>query len=168
MDKRNLIQLAIAIVLLAVAGGMFFQSCRSSRGGAERAYFYDLSEQRLFVGPLSAVPPIRGVNDEVEDGVRAVVISLSGDPKDAEHRQIAYLEKYSAAFKQQIEQMRAAKPGETPATATISRASSRGHIFVRRTNDVDWYPLNSAEAERIIGEWQRPGPDGRVPVVCVP
>ena len=131
------------------------------------AYFYDLSERKLFVAPRTSVPPIRGINDGEPDGVRAVVISTSGDPQDKQSHKIAYLEKYSPDLKQQFERMRDGQDGAT-ATRSLGRAQAQAHIFVRRVNEPVWHPANSPEAEKIMTEWQAPAAGGKAPVVCIP
>jgi len=40
--------------------------------------------------------------------------------------------------------------------------------LVRRVTDDQWVPLTSPAGERIVSEWNVPGPDGRYPVVCAP
>src|SRR5216117_2248098 len=97
--------LALAMVLLAGAAFRFsmFLGQRSQSDG--NAYFYDLRERKLFVAPRTLVPPIRGINNDEPDGMRAIVISTSGDPKDKASQKIAYLEKYAPELKQQFESM---------------------------------------------------------------
>ena len=153
-------------MLLAVAAVLMVRIFWSQREAEGMAYFYDLSEQKLFVAPRTSVPPIRGINNDEPDGVRAVVVSTSGEAKDKKHRQIAYLEKYSPELKQQFENLR--DGSAAAATARIARGQSQAHIFVRRANEPTWHPANSPEAEKIMTEWQAPGPDGKAPVVCVP
>ena len=171
--KKNLpngnqgLKLLLSLGLLVVAGIVFAVHYSRNRGPNELAYFYDLSEEKLFTAPLSAVPPIQGVNDDEEDGVRAVVIAPGGDPTVKEGRKIVYLEKYSPEFKRQVEEMRkdesvATQPGR------IGRSAAQGHTFVRRLTDSTWYPLNTAEAEKIVTEWHVAGPNGKYPAVCVP
>ena len=50
----------------------------------------------------------------------------------------------------------------------ISRGAAQSFIFVSRLNEESWYPVNSTEGEKIMTEWQAPGPDGKTPVVSVP
>jgi hypothetical protein len=127
------------------------------------AFFYDLSERRLFTAPRTSVPPIKGVNDDQEDAVRALVISTTGKPADKASWKIVYLEKYSPILKGQMEA--AQQSGQSP---SMGRGEALAHRFVRRVTDTDWFPMNSAEAERIVSEWATPGPDGVTPVVCAP
>ncbi len=168
MNKNALLMLAFAGVLLAGAAVQFIRFLLPRGPSDELAYFYDLSERKLFVAPRTRVPPIRGINDDAPDGMRAVVISTNGDPKDKKSRKIAYLEKYAPELKRQLEGMQA---GANPAggeETRVSRGAAQSLTFVRRLSEETWYPVNSLEAEKIMTEWQIPGPDGKVPVVCVP
>ena len=160
--------LALAVVLLAGAAFRFSRFL-SERGQAdENAYFYDLSEQKLFVASRTLVPPIRGINNDEPDGMRAIVISTSGKPKDKASQRIAYLEKYAPELKQQFEAMQTGKESGAPSAARISRGAAQSFIFVRRLNEETWFPVNSTEGEKIMTEWQTPEPDGKTPVVSVP
>lgn len=160
--------LVFAIVLLAGAGMLFFRFFGERRQAEELAYFYDLSEKKLFSAPRTLVPPIRGINDDTADGVRAVVIAASGDPRDLTSRKIAYLERYAPELKRQVEVMQSGEEASVPAGARITRGAAQSLTFVRRVDDETWYPLNSPEAEKIMTEWQSQGLNGATPAVCVP
>ena len=164
MSKGSLAKLLLAAGMLILAGVISIRWFQAETGPSETAYFYDLSEKKLFVAPLSAVPPIPGMDGGEEDGVRAVVVSTTGNPNDESSFQIAYLEMYSPEFKAQIQANRTGEETET----RIGRSEARSHSFVKRLEDSAWYPLNSDEAERILTEWQKPGPGGQIPIVCVP
>src|SRR2546427_350615 len=109
--------LVLAIVLFAGAAFRIsrFMGERSQVG--ENAYFYDLSERKLFVAPRTLVPPIRGINNDEPDGMRAIVIS--GNPKDQASRKIAYLEKYAPELKQQFEAMQSGQESGAPSGSRI-------------------------------------------------
>ena len=160
--------LALAIVLLAGAAFRFSRFLGERSRTDENAYFYDLSERKLFVALRTKVPPIRGINNDEPDGMRAIVISTSGDSKDKASLKIAYLEKYAPELKQQFEAMQSGQESRAPSGNRISRGAAQSFIFVRRLNEENWYPVNSTEGEKIMTEWQIPGPDGRTPVVCAP
>jgi hypothetical protein len=168
VNKKAALMLVFAVVLLTGAGfrfARFFQESGSSDG---LAYFYDVSERKLFVASRTLVPPIRGLNNGELDGMRAIVVSASGNPKDKPSRKIAYLEKYAPELKQQLESMQSGQEPATPPAGRISRGAAQSFTFVRRLNEENWYPVNSAEAEKIMTEWQAPRADGAVPVVCAP
>ena len=160
--------LALAVVLLAGAAFRLVHFIRERGHSDELAYFYDLSERKLFVAPRTLVPPIRGINNDVPDGMRAIVISTSGASKDKASQKIAYLEKYAPELKQQFEAMQSGQESRAPSGSRISRGAAQSFIFVRRLHEETWYPVNSAEAEQIMTEWQVPGPDGKTPLVCAP
>lgn len=162
-DRSQALKLLLAGLLLALAGVAWLRWGGSSSSGTDRAWFYDLSEGRLFTAPRTAIPPIRGLNDDREDAVRAVVISTNGNPRDRAARTIAYLETCSPELKRQMEAARAA--GESP---PMGRGLAQAHRFVRRLHDRQWYPLTSPEAERIVSEWLTVGPNGGPAVICPP
>ena len=162
MNKSNAFKLALAVVLLGGAAFVFARFLRDDNGVVEKTFFYDLSEQKLFAAPREALPPIRGLNDAEEDAVRAVVISSGAHPKDKGGRKIAYLEKYAPELKQQLEKVRAGQADPLP------RGSRNSLRFVRRVGDAEWHTVSSAEGEKILAEWNVPGPDGKFPAVCVP
>jgi len=160
--------LVFAIALLAGAGVLALRFFRDRRQTEELAFFYDLSEKKLFTAPRTVVPPIRGINDDTPDGMRAVVIATSGDPHDKTNRKIAYLEKYGPELKRQVEAMQSGEESSLPAGARITRGAAQSFTFVRRVDEDMWYPLNSPEAEKIMTEWQSQGVNGVTPAVCVP
>ena len=158
----------LAVVLLAGAAFRFSHYLGERGHADENAYFYDLSERKLFVAPRTLVPPIRGINNDESDGMRAIVISTSGKPKDKASQRIAYLEQYAPELKQQFEAMQSGQESRAPSGSRISRGAGQSIIFVRRLSEETWYPVNSPEAEKIMTECQVPGPDGKTPVVCAP
>ncbi|HNQ73826.1 MAG TPA: hypothetical protein PKN95_09505 [Verrucomicrobiota bacterium] len=162
MNKTTLLKLALAVVLLGGAGFLFARFLKQDRGVGEQEYFYDLSEQKLFAAPRESLPPIRGINDAAEDGVRAVVIASGNNPDNKAARRIAYLEKYAPELKQHLEKVRA---GEAEPLPTKVR---NGYRLVKRVEDETWHPLNTPQGEKILTEWNVAGPDGAYPVVCSP
>jgi len=162
MNKSNVFKIVMAVTLLGGAAILLVRFFSQTDGIAEETFFYDLSEKQLFSAPREALPPIRGINNAEEDGVRAVVIALNQDPNDKAHRKIAYLEKYAPEFKLQLEKVRAGQAEPLPRNA---RNALR---FVRRVDGIEWYPVSSPEGEKIETEWNVPGPDGKFPPICVP
>lgn len=169
MNKSKAMQVGLAVVLLAVAGVLLVRFWRGQSKDTDGVvYFYDLSEQRLFTAPRSAVPPIQGINDAEPDGVRAVVISATGNPREKKNIQIAYLEKYTPELKAQIEALRRAEAAGQSTIGMIGHGVVPKNTLVRRLTDPDWVAVTTPAGERIVSEWNVPGPDGRYPVVCAP
>ncbi len=163
MDRGQFIKLIGAVALLALAVWMGWRFLADNVGISGKAYFFDLSEQRLFAGPRDAIPPIKGLNDAVEDAVRAVVIATNGVAADKASRRIAYLEKYSPELKREMEAAQAS--GTSP---SMGRGLAQAHRFVRRVDGSQWYPLTTEEAEKIVNEWLTAGPGGGPAVICSP
>lgn len=162
MSKANTIKLLFAMLLFAGAGYGFYRFSRNNSGISEQTYFYDLSEKKLFAASRDALPPIRGLNDTEEDGVRAVVICAAGSPDDSAHRSIAYLEKYAPELKHSLEQVRAGKAEPLPSKVR------NGYRFVKRAEDEKWHAANSPEGGKILNGWNIAGADGKYPIVCSP
>jgi hypothetical protein len=168
MNQKSLLKGVAASALLLLAGWLGYRAWRGTGEQQELVYFYDLSEQKLFPAPRSAVPPIRGINNADEDGVRAIVISPTGDPRDKQQRRVAYLEKYSAQLKQMFEAVRRAEASGESTAGALSRGAVPANTFVRRVNEREWHVMTSAEGEKIVNEWNVPGAEGKYPAVCVP
>jgi hypothetical protein len=163
MNKSNLGKLSLALALLAGAAVCFVKLSPRDDGENDKGFFYDLAEQRLFVAPRTLIPPIPGLTGGALKGVRAVVISTNANPGDKASRKIAYLEKYSPELKEVLEAVRAGKTSAVP-----SHQERQAQIFVRRLNEAEWYAVKSPEGEKILTEWNVPGPDGKLPSVCSP
>src|SRR5262245_60748258 len=164
MKAGNLTKSIAAVIMLGAAGLFFWRFVRSEESGvSDQAFFYDLSEKKLFTAPRTSVPPIRGLNDNEEDGVRAIVVSTTGNPRDKTSWKIAYLERYSPELKRQMEAAQT-----TASSPQMSRIQAQGHRFVRRLADNEWFPMSSAEAEQIVSEWTVPASGANSPVVCTP
>lgn len=163
MERGQFIKLLGAVALLACAAWMGWRFLADDSGISGKAYFYDLSEQRLFVGPRDAIPPIKGLNDSVADAVRAVVIATNGVASDQAARRIAYLEKYSPELKREMEAAQAS--GTSP---TMGRGLAQAHRFVRRLDKPQWYSMTTEEAGQIVNEWLTAGPGGGPAVICTP
>jgi hypothetical protein len=160
MNRRAKMQLAASLIMLAAAAFIFMNSWHANAAGP-KAFFYDLSKGELFTADANLIPPIRGIDNAEEDGVKAVVIAPN--PNDKKNRRIAYLERFSPELKRDMEEARAKQTAPL-----ISRAMAQSMRFVRRANDPTWYPMISPEGQRIVSEWTAPGPDGLSPVVCTP
>jgi hypothetical protein len=162
MTSGNTAKIAVALVLFAGAAFGFYRFFHQRTGVSERAFFYDLSEKKLFAAPREALPPIRGINDAQEDGVRAVVICTAGEPDNPSNQSIAYLEKYAPELKLNIEQARAGKAEPMPSKVR------NGYRLVKRPQDDKWQAANSPEGQVILNGWNVALADGKFPIVCSP
>jgi hypothetical protein len=163
MKKSAIGKLVLAIALFALAAFCFIKFSPAGESKDETAYFYDLEEKKLFVAARDAIPPIPGIKNKDQAGVKAVVISTNGKPRDKASRKIAYLEKYSPDLKQRLEAVQAGKSTQVP-----PRGTRQAQIYVKRLEDAQWYAVDTAEGEKILNEWNVPGPNGVMPVVCSP
>lgn len=163
MDAPPRLKLGLALALLGVAAALAARSLLRNPGARDVVFFYDPSAKQLFTAPRTAVPPIRGLDDDRADAVRAVVISTNGDPRDKRARIIAYLETYSPELKAQMEAAQAG--GGSP---EMGRGQAQAHRFVRRPDDPQWHPLTSPEAEQIVSGWLTAGPEGGPAAICTP
>ncbi len=161
-QRRNAIKFGLAVAFLAVAGTLFWRFAKSNAGDSEKAFFYDLSERKLFVAARSAIPPIKGINDAQADGVRAVVVSTNGQPEKKATWRIAYLESNTPELKRDLESARAA--GTPPA---IGRGAAQQFRLVKRPDDREWVSLATPEGEQIVSEWTTWG-GSSPPAVCNP
>ena len=163
MDSRKTIKLVLALVLLGVAAVLVSRSFSRTPAPGELAFFYDPSADRLFTAPSSSISPIKGIDNDEEDAVRAVVISTTGNPADRASWQIAYLERYSPELKRQMEEART-----TGGSPEMTRGMAQSHRFVRHVDDPQWHPLHSPEAEAILNAWLTAGPHGQPATFCTP
>jgi len=168
MNKSAKAKLVLALVLLAISVAFFikFSPARENQHGD--AYFYDMEEHQLFIAPSGSIPPINGIKGAAMAGVRAIVIATNGNCSDRKHLEIAYLEKYSPEIKQLFEEVRQARAEGRSEEGRIDRKQVHANTFVRRLSDTEWQSLESAEGKQIANEWNAPGPDGGMPVVCSP
>jgi len=162
MSTANLAKLSLAVLLLVGAGFGFYRHFNRNSGVSEQLWFYDLSERKLFAAPRESLPPIRGLNNDEADAVRAVVICTSGNPDDSANRKIAYLEKYAPELRQNLE---LAREGKVEPLPTKIR---NGYRLVKNPDSETWHAANSPEGVKIMNGWNIAGPDGKQPVVCAP
>ena len=159
-------KLTFAGVLFALAILFFVLFGSPEREALE--YFYDESEQKLFTAPTGLIPPIKGINDDQLDGVRAIVIAPKGQCGDESARRIAYLEKWSPQLKQQMEAAARAKAAGHAVPNLVGRSQRKFHQFVRRTDSSQWYHMNTDEAAKIMAGVRTKDAQGEFPVICTP
>lgn len=172
---RFRLKVAAVVALLALAAGFLVRGAKSfSRTGeaGARVWFYDESERRLYAAPNDTVSPHEGVGGKSGDGVRAVVVSFRDEQRDPGKRRIAYLETCTPELKQVLEKVRAARVARQKCDGPIPSRDSdffQANTLVKRPDDPDWAPINSAAGGKIFAEWRSwRGADGAPPVVCLP
>src|ERR1700721_2557739 len=82
---KPLLKTVIILAGLGIAGWMAVSSLRSSlRGGdaGSRAWFYDESEKKLYLMPVTTIPPDKGIGGQSGDGEKAVVVTFGKDWHD--------------------------------------------------------------------------------------
>ena len=163
-DERK--KLTLASVLFALAILFFVLLGPSNREALQ--YFYDESEQKLFTTSTGSILPIKGINDNQFDGVRAIVIAPKGRCGDESVRRIAYLEKWSPQLKQQMEAAERAKAAGHAVPNLVGRSQRKFHQFVRRTESTQWYHMNTDEAAKIMATLRTKDAEGKIPEVCTP
>lgn len=166
MDTAEKKKLRLALFLFALAGLFFFLFRDPVREPME--YFYDESEQTLFTAPVGSIPPIKGINDDKLDGVRAMVVAPKGKCRDESARRIAYLERWSPQLKQQMEAAARAKAEGRPIPNLLDRSMKKMHQFVRRVDSPRWHPFNTDAAAQIIAELRTKDSQGNIPDICTP
>ena len=157
-------QLRLAGLLFGLAILFFVLFSSPEREALE--YFYDESERKLFTTPIGSIPPIKGINDDQFDGVRAIVIAPKGRCGDESVRRIAYLEKWSPRLKQQIEAAEWAKAAGRPPPKLLNRYEKKLNQFVRRPDAPpdapQWYNMRTPEAAKIMAV------QGKIHDICTP
>jgi hypothetical protein len=159
-------QLTFAGVLFGLAILFFVLFGPSERVALE--YFYDESEQKLFTAPAGSTPPIKGINDNQLDGVRAIVIAPKGKGSDESAHRIAYLEKWSPQLKQHMEAASKAKAAGLAVPNIVDRSQRKFHQFIRRADSPQWYTMNTDEAAKIMATLRTKDAQGKIPEICMP
>ena len=159
-------QLTLAGVLFALA--ILFFILFSSPEGEALEFFYDESEKKLFTAPTGSIPPIKGINDDQLDGVRAIVIAPKGQRDDESAHRIAYLEKWSLQLKQHMEAASKAKAAGHTVPNIVDRSQRKFHQFIRRADSPQWYTMNTDEAAKIMATLRTKDEQGKIPDICTP
>jgi ABC-type glycerol-3-phosphate transport system substrate-binding protein len=159
-------QLTLAGVLFALA--ILFFILFSSPEGEALEFFYDESEKKLFTAPTGSIPPIKGINDDQLDGVRAIVIAPKGQRDDESAHRIAYLEKWSPQLKQHMEAASKAKAAGHTVPNIVDRSQRKFHQFIRRADSPQWYTMNTDEAAKIMATLRTKDEQGKIPDICTP
>jgi hypothetical protein len=162
---------AVAVVAVAFVSKRVGGFRRIGEEGAT-AWFYDLSEKRLYEVSRETLPPHERVGGPSGDGVRAVVVASRSEHNDPSRRRIAYLETYTPELKALLEKVKAAHASGKPFGGTVPARHSdyfQINALVRGPEEAEWHTSGSPEGRRAMTEWRSwRGPDGQPPVVCAP
>jgi hypothetical protein len=160
MSKGDARKLGLGIAILVTAGGVWLLTAGGKDKSVRTAYFYDLSEKKLYEAPGDAFAPIKGIGGESGDGVEAVVVYC---PKcGLEKKRIAYLKTHTPEYKRKKEEARAA--GRT--IEGLTRSWVAENTLISLVDPIEWHKATSEEGARIArdgrqrcpehGEWERP------------
>lgn len=121
----------------------------------EKAWFYDLNTDKLFVAKSNLVAPIEAPSGPLPDGrpagVKAYVFSYAAEPNES-NRFIGFLE---------------TSDPNAPATASGSEEWGEG-MLIRRLEDKAWAPANSKKGLAIVKEAYQANENGESPSYCSP
>lgn len=166
--------LKLSLCTAALVTGVWFIVAQTSRflhgnTSANRVWFYDESEKKLYAMPDATIPPDKGVGGISGDGARAIVVEFEKN-SDPRQRKIAYLLKYSPELKKVLDASLLARAAGKIFDGTVpSRQSEyvQKNTLVRLVDETDWHPANTPEGRDIIQTWQSwRGPNGSSPRVC--
>jgi len=126
----------------------------------EKDWFYDVNTGKLFVAKKDLVPPVESpwgpLADGVPAGVRAYVFSYKPDPNESE-RFIGFLEIPDPNF----------NPDSVNSQLKGAGLWGQGKL-IRKVEDEQWYPANSAEGQAILIEFFQPNEEGEVAIYYPP
>jgi hypothetical protein len=158
---KTLTKLTFGIVALAAASWLLvFQTARFLHGNssANRVWFYNESEKKLYAMPDTTIPPDKG------NGDRAMVVELGGEQK------IAYLLVYTPELKKTLDEVLQARVAGKVFDGKIPSSESeyfKTNTLVRSLDETNWYSSNTPQGSDIIHAWRSwRGPDGSAPRVC--
>ncbi|MFN7020157.1 MAG: hypothetical protein ACK4WH_02360 [Phycisphaerales bacterium] len=155
---------AAALAFAACAAALYAVLRPKPRIG-ELGYWYDLSEQQLFVAEARPVPPLRGIGGVPDDAYPAVVIR----GKSGSDRRVAYLTSCTDELRDlRLQALQAEARGEPPPDRLGDRLWVTENTLVRSLTDEHWRPKNSPEGLAIIAVLTEPDAAGEYPRVCGP
>jgi hypothetical protein len=164
---------AVALVTLAVAFvSKRVLGFRKTGEEGSTTWFCDQSEKRLYEVPRDTIPPHKGIGGPSGDGVRAVVVAFRAEQNDPRKRRIAYLETCTPELKDLLEKVQAARASGQPFKGRMPFRDSdffQANSLVKGLEETEWHASSSPEGRRTMTAWRSwSGPDGQMPIVCVP
>lgn len=150
MSRASLFKIGAAVVILGAAAVIAFGWGRGRPVPGKTKYLYDLSEKKLYVAPLSAFAPERGIGGEEGDGVEAVVLYCPQCGRDKPF--IAYLESHSPEYKAK----RTAAAGR--GIDGLEHAYILKNTLIREVDGTRWHVADTPEAVAIARRGRGPCP----------
>jgi hypothetical protein len=172
--SNSLKMAGIGIAMLAAVGFAISRGSVFWKTGEDqaKAWFYDLSEKKLYAAPINCIPPHAGIGGKRGDGARAMVVNFGPSAASKGESRIAYLEMYTPELKNKLEEVQASRAAGKPFAGKLPAADSdffQSNTLVKRVDDVTWQPLNTPEGAQITSEWRAwRGKQGETPMVSVP
>ncbi|MHC4891603.1 MAG: hypothetical protein ACYTEO_19285 [Planctomycetota bacterium] len=154
---------ASVLLLLMVVIWMWPENPLKEVELSDKAWFYDLNTEQLFVGRDNQIPPIEAPSGPLPNGgpagVKAYVLSYVDEPNESE-RFIAFLEILTTEAKKE-------RPGSIKSKASGAEQWGQGRL-IRRVNDKNWVPANSYQGRFILERVFRPNKNGASARYCPP
>ena len=167
VSTSGAVKVGLSVAGLLIAAFLAYRALTGSHEVGDRAFYYDESERKLYVGPAGQFPPLGGIGGASGDGVIAMVYTCTEDPSKAD-RQIAYLQKFTPELVAKLE----ANEQEHKATGTVTQPLDRGYMteqtLVRRVDEEAWHSQSSPEGQEIISVLSRRCDNGQFPRLCSP
>lgn len=166
-DTSSIVKVGVAAVALLVAGVLALRLFGASHEIGDRAFYFDESEAKLYVGPAGQYPPLRGIGGAPEDGVSAMVYVCTEDASK-DDRRIAYLQKYTPELIAELEKARREHDEQGSISEPIDRRYMSAQTLVRRVDEDQWHPQSSPEGQAIIAVLTQRCENGNYPRLCSP
>lgn len=159
---RRFAAAGVAFVAIGVAA---WSLTRGRETHGQRSFWYDLSEQTIYVADAELIPPHVGVGGAANDGYPAVVIAGDGP----EGRRVAYLTTVTDALRQVREESAKAEAAGLPIPEKLGdRLWVTENTLVRGLSDGEWHPKGSPRGLEVIGVLTSRGADGEFPRLMSP
>lgn len=176
MNNNSSVVTIVAVVVLVIALGIIVMTSKGPgrSGYIVDIYFFDLNTGKVFIGKSDQRPPIATDSGPTTDGKKAGVlayISACGECKNYNGMTVDEL-KAAGAFVSRLEKftdqalaaMEAAESGQNGAPIDYDMMNA---IVIKRPQDANWVPLESAAGMRILSEQETLCPGGAV-MTCLP
>jgi len=161
--RSKLVAAMAALVAVAAVAFLIHWSLNADKRPKGEIWFYDLKTRQLFAASDLSVPPI-DTKSGPGTGVRAYVYASEGGPRPT-NQFIAFLEKFTPAVKQAVEEGLKGAGGQVPIGMILERHP--GGILVSSPEVEQWVPKFSQEGQQIIERGKKKGGSAN-PRLCLP